>query len=104
MSSPADRESAAAQGGEEGKYLVVVLAVDRAWTAHLTGRARQHEARSFDEDGTEQRVRDPHVVAAVDELRIGQAFGTVLHLVGRDAEVLQLVLERRGVTGSWCGP
>ena len=77
---------------EESTYVVVVLAVDRAWTAHLTGRAREHEARSFDEDGTEERVRDPHVVAAVDELRIGEAFGTVLHLVGWDAEVLQFVL------------
>jgi hypothetical protein len=40
----------------------------------------------FDEDGPEQGMHDPHVVAAVSELRIGQAFGTVLHLVGRDAE------------------
>jgi hypothetical protein len=42
-------------------------------------------------------MRDRHVVAAVGELRIGQALRAVLHLVGRDAEVLQFVLERVGV-------
>src|SRR4051794_37515982 len=84
---------------EECKYLLGVLTVDRAGATYLTGSARQQEARSFDQDGAEQRMHDPHVVAAVRKLGIGQAFRTVLHLVGRDAESLQLVLERQGVAG-----
>ncbi len=86
--------------GEQGKYLLSVLPVGWTGTAHVTRGARQHEPRSFDEDWPEQRMHDPHVVAAVSELGIGQAFRAVLHLVGRDAETLQLVLERQGVTGS----
>src|SRR5438067_12872284 len=89
--------------GEQGKYLLSVLPVDRTGAVYSTRRARQHEARSFDEDWPEEGMHDPHVVAAVSELGIGQAFRTVLHLVGRDAQTLQLVLERQGVTGSGAG-
>jgi len=84
---------------EQGKDLFGVLTVDGARAEHVAGSARELESRSFDQDGPQQRMHDPHVVAPVGELGIGQALRAVLHLVGRDAEVLQLVLQRRSLTG-----
>ncbi len=93
-----DRSAEGAGGCELGDAVVVVAEqlgrAPRRRAGRRSGRARRcgracavsRKRGPSTTTGPEQRVLDGHVVAAVGELRVGQALGAVLHLVGGDAD------------------